>query len=53
MGLRIASYFTVAGPNAGSTVPVIKAIDYFQVADLVMSFMTNLAATSVVGMKVW
>ncbi|KAF7792383.1 hypothetical protein EIP86_003420 [Pleurotus ostreatoroseus] len=53
IGLRIASYCTPAGPNAGMASPLIRAIDVFQVSNLTTSFITNLTATSVVGLKVW
>lgn len=53
IGLRIASYFTTAGPNASDNMPVIKAIAFFQVSNLIWSFLTNISATSVVSLKAW
>ena len=52
-GLRIASFFTRAGPSASSSDPVIRAIDFIQGSNVILSTMTNVTAIFVVSWKAW
>lgn len=53
IGIRTATYFTAAGPNAPSSNPLIHALDICQVSNLVWSLLTNITATAIISHKAW
>ncbi|KAJ3546295.1 hypothetical protein NM688_g5530 [Phlebia brevispora] len=53
IGIRIATFFTAAGPGASDAHPLIKAINICQVSNLVWTLLTNFCATIIISYKAW
>ncbi|KAJ3543108.1 hypothetical protein NM688_g5898 [Phlebia brevispora] len=53
IGLRVASFFTPAGPTPTTVDPIKNAIDIFQVGAAGLSLITNCSATAIISHKAW